>query len=205
MPVAQPRDFGISGVRLTPGDHICAIYLGPAERDNVVLPYVRAGLAAGEKVVCVFDSAPVVEVQASLGGEREVGRYLASRQLELHSSNDAYLRTLPFSPEAMLDFWESTVGAAITSGSYGFARGSGEMPFEMSTLPDRAEFFRYEAAVNAFAPRYPQAYLCLYDLALFGGGILVDLLRTHPKLLMGGLVLENPHYRPPDDLAALPA
>ena len=68
-----------------------------------------------------------------------------------------------------------------------------------------AGFFRYEAAVNAFAPRYPQAYLCLYDLALFGGGILVDLLRTHPKLLMGGLVLENPHYRPPDDLAALPA
>jgi hypothetical protein len=177
--------------------------MGQAERDDIVLPYLRAGLVAGEKVVAVIDS-PVVELQASLGDEREVGGYIASRQLELHTSSEAYLRTQPFSPEAMLDFWEATVGAATTGGSYGFARGSGQMPFEMSTLPGRTEFFRYEAEVNRFAPRYPQAYLCLYDLALFGGGILVDLLRTHPKLLMGGLILENPHYRPPDDLAAQP-
>jgi hypothetical protein len=201
--VPDAQEFGLPGVRLTRGDHICAIYMGQAERDDIVLPYLRAGLVAGEKVVAVIDS-PVVELQASLGDEREVGGYIASRQLELHTSSEAYLRTQPFSPEAMLDFWEATVGAATTGGSYGFARGSGQMPFEMSTLPGRTEFFRYEAEVNRFAPRYPQAYLCLYDLALFGGGILVDLLRTHPKLLMGGLILENPHYRPPDDLAAQP-
>ncbi len=42
-------------------------------------------------------------------------------------------------------------------------------------------------------------------LTLFGGGFLVDLLRTHPKLLLGGLVLENPHYIPPEQLATAPA
>lgn len=197
------RDFGLTGVNLTPGDHICAIYMGQAERDEIVLPYLRTGLAAGDKVVCVFDS-PVTELRASLGDDREMDAYLASQQLELYPSDEAYLRTRPFSTDAVLAFWDSTVAAATRSGSYGFGRGSGEMPSEMSTLPARTEFFRYEAAVNRFAPRYPQAYLCLYDLERFGGGILVDLLRTHPKLLMGGLVLENPHYRPPDDLAAQP-
>jgi hypothetical protein len=187
-------------VPLTRGDHICAIYLGQTERDEIIVPYVRTGLAAGDKVVCVID-APVMDLQANLGDEREVGPYLASQQLELHTADEAYLRTRPFSPEAMLEFWERKVGAATEGGSYAFARGSGEMPLEMSALPGRTDFFRYEEAVNRFAPRYAQAYLCLYDLARFGGGILVDLLRTHPKLLMGGLLLENPHYRPPGELA----
>jgi hypothetical protein len=204
MLVPQPRDFGLSGVHLASGDHICAIYLGQPERDSIVLPYLRAGLRAGDKVICIIDSSPLVELIAGIGEEQEVNAYVASQQLELHTADEAYLRTLPFSAGAMLEFWEDAVGSAVTSGPYTFARASGEMPSAMRTLPQRNDFFRYEAELNRFAPRYPQAILCLYDLARFGGGILVDLLRTHPKVLMGGLVLENPHYRPPGDLA-LPA
>lgn len=203
--VPELRDFGIAGVELESGDHLCAIYLGRQERDDIVLPYLRAGLRAGDKCIAIIDSSPLGDVLAGIGDEREVEGYVASRQLELHTPDEAYLRTPPFTTEAMLEFWESTVGAAVKGGAYGFARATGEMPWEMRLLPGRTEFFRYEAALNRFAPRYPQAIVCLYDLERFGGGILVDLLRTHPKLLMGGLVLENPHYRAPDDLAAGPA
>jgi hypothetical protein len=28
------------------------------------------------------------------------------------------------------------------------------------------------------------------------------MLKTHPKLLLGGMVLENPHYLSPDELLA---
>lgn len=200
----QPLEFGLPGVELEPGDHICAMYLGQSERDAIIGPWLRAGLRAGDKVVCIIDSSPLADVVATLGDEREVEGYIASRQLEMHTAEEAYLRISPFRSEAMLDFWESTVSAAVAGGSYGFGRGSGEMPWEMRKLPERNDFFRYEAALNRFAPRYPQAFLCLYDLERFGGGFLVDLLRTHRKLLMGGLILENPHYRPPDDLAAVP-
>lgn len=200
----EPLEFGLPGVELEPGDHICAMYLGQSERDAIIGPWLRAGLRAGDKVVCIIDSSPLDEVVASLGDEREVEGYIASRQLEMHTAEETYLRNSPFRSEAMLEFWESTVSAAVAGGSYGFGRGSGEMPWELRNLPARTEFFRYEAAVNRFAPRYAQAFLCLYDLERFGGGFLVDLLRTHRKLLMGGLILENPHYRPPDDLAAVP-
>ena len=178
------------------------MYLGQRERDDIVLPYLRAGLRAGDKVICIIDSSPLDDLAASIGDEREVKGYIASRQLELHTPYEAYLRTPPFTTEAMLEFWDSSVGAAVTGGLYGFARGTGEMPWEMRTLPGRTEFFRYEAALNEFTPRYPQAIVCLYDLERFGGGFLVDLLRTHPKLLMGGLVLENPHYRAPGEVVA---
>ena len=200
----EPHDFGLAGVDLEAGDHLCAMYMGQQERDEIVLPYLRAGLRAGDKCLCIIDSSPLGDLLASIGDEQEVQGYVASQQLEMHTANEAYLRTPPFTTEAMLEYWESTVGAAVTTGPYGFARVTGEMPWEMRTLPGRTEFFRYEGALNRFAPRYPQVILCLYDMQRFGGGFLVDLLRTHPKLLMGGLVLENPHYRAPDDLAAPP-
>jgi hypothetical protein len=202
--VQEVRDFGLPGVDLEAGDHFCAIYVGAEERDAIVIPYLRAGLLAGDKVVCVIDSGPLGELIASMGDESVVGRYIESRQLELHTADEAYLGTTPFSTATVLEFWASTVAAAVADGSYGFARGTGEMPLKMNTPSGRAEFFRYEAVITQFARSSTQAYLCMYDLERFGGGIVVDLLRTHPKLLMGGLVLENPHYRPPDDLAALP-
>jgi hypothetical protein len=201
---AMPKghEFGLAGVDLTPGDHICAMYLGQNERDDVVLPYLRTGLRAGDKCVCIIDSSALGELVARIGDRREVEGYLSTHQLEVGTADHAYLRTPPFTTEGMIEYWESTVGAAMSGGLYAFARVAGEMPWEMRLLPARNEFFRYEAALNKFAPRYPQAILCLYDLERFGGGFMVDLLRTHPKLFMGGLILENPHYRAPDDLAA---
>jgi hypothetical protein len=61
------------------------------------------------------------------------------------------------------------------------------------------ELIGYESELNRFIPRYPQAFLCLYELNRFGGQIVVDLLRTHPQILLGGMVLENPHYSTPDE------
>jgi hypothetical protein len=174
------------------------LYLGEQERDEILLPYLRAGLRDGDKCVCIVDTSSV-ELLSSIGDEYEVGAYVASKQLEVHSASETYLHSRPFSPDAMIAFWESTVGAAIRDGSFDFARSSGEVPWDVRTPPLRTQFFRYEAALSAFAPRYPQTFLCLYDLGLVGGGFLVDIMRTHPKLLMGGLILENPHYRPAAD------
>jgi hypothetical protein len=51
-------------------------------------------------------------------------------------------------------------------------------------------------------PRYHQVILCLYDIDRFGGGIVVDMLKTHPRVLLGGAVLENPFYLSPDEFLA---
>jgi MEDS: MEthanogen/methylotroph, DcmR Sensory domain len=146
--VSEVRDFGLPGVDLASGDHICAMYLGQRERDDIVLPYLRAGLRAGDKVICIIDSSPLKDLAASIGDEREVEGYIASQQLELHTPDEAYLRTPPFSTEAMLEFWDSSVGAAVTGGLYGFARGTGEMPWDR-VLPLRGRTQRIRAALPA--------------------------------------------------------
>ena len=195
-------EVGIPGLGLEPGDHICALYHGPAERDKLMFPYLRAGLRAGDKCICIADSPDVSAVRAGVGDGMDVDHCISLEQLQLLTWADSYLRTGRFSTEEMIKFWDESVGAAISSGRFRFARAVGEMSWALRNLPKVEELIGYESELNRFLPRYPQWFMCLYDLETFGGAILVDLLRTHPKLLLGGMLLENPHYLSPDEFLA---
>ncbi|MDT7713826.1 MAG: hypothetical protein QOG46_2733, partial [Pseudonocardiales bacterium] len=51
-------------------------------------------------------------------------------------------------------------------------------------------------------PRHRQVLFCLYDLEQFRGDLLYEILKTHPKVLIGSTVLENLYYVPPDEFVA---
>jgi hypothetical protein len=38
----------------------------------------------------------------------------------------------------------------------------------------------------------------VYDLAKFGGDIVIDIMRTHPMVVVGGILQENPFFVPPE-------
>lgn len=68
------------------------------------------------------------------------------------------------------------------------------MTWALRGLPGASDLTRYEARLNRLLPRC-QVILCLYDLERFTDGhVLMELLRTHPKVLMSGQLLENPWY-----------
>ncbi len=190
---------GVAGVRLDPGDHVCAFYFGTDERDKVLIPFLQAGLQGGEKCIAVVDHPDPPEMAARLGDHAE--EYVASSQLVLEKSAAVYLRGGAFSTADMIAYFEELVSAAIADG-YPFARVTGEAGWVLEGPPGAEEFVDYESQLNRFAPRYPQVIMCLYDLELFGGSMIVDVLKTHKKLLLGGLVLENPHYLTPDEFLA---
>jgi MEDS: MEthanogen/methylotroph, DcmR Sensory domain len=61
----------------------------------------------------------------------------------------------------------------------------------MSTL------FTYESTLNDFAPRYPQAPLCMYDRRRFSGRMLFEAVKTRPKILLDNCLIENIWYIAP--------
>lgn len=193
--------IGIPGVQLSPGDHICAFYPGRAERDEILLPYLSEGLQVGDKCVCVVDGADTESVLASLGAAVDLTSCLDRRQLDVLNSHEAFLSGGRFSAEAVLDFWDRSIGDAV-AGGFRFARAAGEMTWATRRMPGVEEFVSYEARLNQFLPRYPQVMLCLYELDRFSGEVLVDVLKTHPKVLFGGMVLDNPYYLAPDEFLA---
>jgi len=195
-------ELGIPGVQLAPGDHVCAFYRGLSERDEVLIPYLREGLRAGDKCICVVDATEPDTVLASLTGEIDLRSPLGSHQIDVLSSRQTYLRDGAFCTQTMLEFWDQSVGGALRDPGFSFARAVGEMTWALRDMPGVAELVGYESELNRFLPQYPQVILCLYDLERFNGGMLVDIMKTHPKVLVGGAVVENPYYLDPDEFLA---
>jgi MEDS: MEthanogen/methylotroph, DcmR Sensory domain len=193
-------EFGYPGLTLNVGDHVCAFYNGPAERDQILQSYLGAGLVCGDMCVCVLDDAEAV---APLTAALTEGMEATSPppQLQLKVSQDTYLLGGRFSTSAMLAFWDTVVGEAIADGHL-FSRAVGEMTWALRQMPGVEELVGYEAELNYFLPRYPQVILCLYDLERFDGEILVDILKTHPLVMVAGMVLDNPYYLEPDEFLA---
>ena len=191
--MAEPIALGFEGLSIPSGTHICALFRGVAERDQIMLPFLREGLRSGDKCTCIIDEG-VDEVRVALGGD--AGR------IGIRSSKETYLRQGAFSTEAMLDFWDDFVGGALKTEGCPFVRSAGETTWTLRELPGLDDFLVYEAELNRFLPRYPQVIMCLYDLDRFRGQVLVDILKTHPKVLIGGTVLENLHFVEPDEFLA---
>ena len=193
--------LGTNGLSLAPGTHICAFFRGVTERDEIMVPFLREGLRAGDKCTCIVDDGADA-VRMALGADDGVRLADDRRQLDMLSSKETYLRRGTFSTQEMLDYWEDAISTALRDDEFSFARSAGETTWTLKELPGLFEFMTYEAQLNRFLPRYPQVILCLYDLDHFGGAVLVDILKTHPKVLMGGTILENLYYVPPDEFLA---
>jgi len=177
-------------VELRLGDHICCFYSGPDERDRIMLDYLTAGVRDGDKCICLVDSTDPQIMKARIERRQKP----APEQLVVQPATEAYLQQGRFSRDSMISYLDKTIGAAV--GHFPLVRATGEMTWVLPRPPGAEELFAYEAALNDFAPRYPQVLLCMYDVQRFGAGMLVDAIATHPRLLVGSLLVENPWFTP---------
>jgi hypothetical protein len=196
--VSESR-YGLPGLDLQPGDHVCAMYLGSAQRDEFLVPYLGSGLQAGEKCVCVLDHAPE-DTLAALRAMVDVDAALALHQLELSDATATYLPSGEVVTRDVIRFWDSHAHDALTRGQYASGRVAGEVPSILRDRPGGLEaFMEYEMELYDYSRSHPElVLLCMYDLETFGGAAIVDMLRTHPRVLLGGLVLDNPHFVAPN-------
>jgi hypothetical protein len=134
-----------------------------------------------------------------LGAEVDVSNSIARRQLEVKTSTDRLLSPDDFDPSSIVEFWDATVKSALENG-YDFVRLTAEANWWLPQLPGMHALLRYESELNRFTDRYPQAILCMYDLSQYNESIVVDLLKTHPLILLSGMALENPYYLAPDEV-----
>jgi hypothetical protein len=47
--------------------------------------------------------------------------------------------------------------------------------------------------------RHDDAVICTYHLGRFGGDAVIDIMRTHPMVIIGGILQHNPFFVPPDE------
>jgi hypothetical protein len=74
------------------------------------------------------------------------------------------------------------------------------MEWALVDLPGIDDMIEFETRVNYVVPRYHDVVICSYDLSKFGARTVVYALRTHPVVIIGGLLQENPFYVDPGQL-----
>jgi DNA-binding CsgD family transcriptional regulator len=185
--------MGIPGVaELPPGTHICALYSGPAERDRLLFSFLQEGIREGDQCLCLIDDAEPTTVRD--GVDAQNGQWQArSQQLDVGRASDVYLESGRFSVKHMMSFLSARLAVAAES-EFSMLRAAGEMSWMRPEPESSADFFVYESAVNKIVEDKPAIFMCMYDLERFGVSMLVDVLKTHPKVLLDRMVLENPHY-----------
>jgi hypothetical protein len=180
---------------------MCVFYRGVRERDDILLPFLREGLRAGDKSVCIVDTEEPGSVLTGLDMEPAVGLGVTSGNLEVHSSSDTYFRTGVFSAEGMLAYWLDLLHTAADQG-YPLVRVVAEECWSLRDRPGVEELLDYEAQFDRHARDYPMLCLCMYDLERFGGDVLLGTLKTHSQVVVGGLLHDNPYYIPPEEFLA---
>ena len=66
--------------------------------------------------------------------------------------------------------------------------------------PDDDTLIEYEARLNRVLNAYPDPVVCIYDLHATSGAFVVDVMRSHPQIIIGSTLYENPFYVAPDEL-----
>ena len=191
--------LGVSGIEAELGDHICGLYRGDLQRDQVLIPFLEAGLAAGDKCLCVVDGTDPTKIVRTLEARLDASAVVDSKQLEVIRASDMYLRSGGFSADEVIGAWKAAMSDVMYDGRFDAVRAV-ETWSRRDVVPDTEELLVLESEMNRYLPLFPQVVVCLYDIDRFGGGIIIDLLKTHPRVLVGEVLLENPYYLAPDEL-----
>jgi DcmR-like sensory protein len=177
-------------LELQPGDHICAFYNGGgADLDNIVVDFISTGLRAHNKCIGFIDEH--ASVRARIPAE------LLSREniLQLFTEEQGYLPVGDFSIDAFIEALDATAQSVIADG-YERLCLIGDTSVVVRNAIDPKAWFAAEAQVSELAPRYPQFIMCLYDLDLYDGEMVMYVLKTHTRIFVNGLIIDNPYYIP---------
>jgi len=186
--------------------HVCAFFSSPQEEYETLLPFVRDGLERGERAYHVLPSQYREEHLEQLRSAGiDVAAALGRRQLEVATPQETYLRGGRFDKDATLTLIQEALKTGATLGFpltrlIAHAETVLWHPEDWSSVN---EWIEYETRLNDVLPRYDDPVICTYDANLLNGTIAVDILRTHPVAIIGGLLCENPFFVRPQEFLRL--
>lgn len=195
--MADSAPVRLAGRTLSNTNHVCAFFNSRDEQDKILMPFFKEGFDRGEKLFHIVDSRLHAEHRCSC--ERhgiDVDAAEASGQLEIRHWEDAYLKDGYFDGDRMIRVLEDVLES--NRAKYKRVRLMGNMEWALETAPGVTDIVEYETKLNYILPKHPDPIVCVYDLNRHSGSVVMDILRTHPLVIVAGVLQENPLYVPPD-------
>lgn len=188
----------LAGSELADARHVCAFFHGSDEAYRVLLPFVRDGLALGQRAIHVVNPEEChTHLQRLAAAGIDTAAAESCGQFDLRTNTDTYLRDGRFDQDRMLEAFEQ-IASGNAGGPFPLSRIVCHMDWAAEGAAHLDDLIEFEARVNDVWRSHDDAVICVYDLAKFGGDTVVDMMRTHPMVLIGDTLHRNPFFVPPD-------
>jgi hypothetical protein len=188
-----------AGSQLDETRHVCAFFNSEDEEYRTLLPFIKDGFQCGHKAIHVVNMG---ERQAHLRRLAEVGIDTANAQqtgqLDLLINTDVYLPDGRFDQDRMIAVFEQ-LASGNSQGQYPLSRICCRMDWAVGGQSSVDDVIEFESRVNDVWRCHEDAVICTYHLKQFSGDAVIDIMRTHPIVIIGGTLQRNPFYIPPDE------
>lgn len=179
-------------------DHICLIYETREEQLAAVIPFLRSGLERGEKCFYIVDENTPEIITAALKEDGvDTDAAVTSGALTILDPGKTYLKNGDFVPDRLIAYLKEAIDAAEAEGYTAF-RVTGETTWALRPAKHLEPFIEYECRLNDFFPHQNIVAICQYNRRRFRPETLLHVIHTHPFVVHGDLICENPHYIPPE-------
>jgi MEDS: MEthanogen/methylotroph, DcmR Sensory domain len=191
--------ISLAGSQLGNVRHVCAFFSSNEEAYRVLLPFIQDGFACGDKAVHIVNPEQRPEHMQRLT-DADIDTAVAEQggQLEVRTSTEIYLKNGVFDQDKMLEAFEQMASGNVQSG-FPVSRIVCHMEWASEGQPYIDDLVEFEARVNEVWQHHDDAVICTYNLEKFGGEAIVDILRTHPMVILGGILQPNPFFVPPTE------
>jgi hypothetical protein len=200
--MVREREIELAGTKITCRCHVCGFFRTPEEEDNLLLPFLKDGLEQGDKAWQIIDGRLAdVRYRRMTDAGIDVDASIAAGKMTIIPWQEAHLKDGRFDQYAMIQFLKDKIPLAKQMGLT-TTRLWASMGWALEDFPGVHDILEYEARVNAVLPSQDLIAVCTYDVRKFSASIIIDILRTHPYVIAGGFLRENPFYVPPDQFLA---
>jgi hypothetical protein len=194
----ESHSLQFAGGNLAGQRHICAFFNSADEEHRVLRSFITDGFDRGDKAFHLVNPELREDHLKRLAETGiNVQKLMDAGQLEVRPWQDGPLHGGRFDQDTWIVSFEKVLQSGPAAG-YAQTRFLAHMEWALVDLPGVEDLIEFETRVNYVVPKYDGIVICAYDLSKFGASVVMEALRTHPVVIIGGILQENPYFIPPD-------
>jgi hypothetical protein len=195
-----PQSSQFTGNSSIQRSHICAFFNSIDEQRRVLQPFIKDGFDQRDRAYHIVDPKQREEHLSWLAEAGiDLHKVMSTGQLEVRPWQEGPLGNVSADPDTWMVAFERVLQLGSAAG-YAHTRFVAQMEWALGQRWEAVDLFEFETRLNYVVPKYEDWVICSYNLVKFGASVMMDALRTHPVVIIGGLFHENPFFVSPDQL-----
>lgn len=191
--------LGIGNYSCNWGVHICGLYENDKERDEIIFGFLGQGFNTGDFLIHCASERSAEDFY------RDLGESCPACKHKMHDPDQITITTAKelYYPNGKLDLYQmdKALDEIFTKTQVNGKRNvrvTAEMAWALEAILGIDQLMAYEARLNYFITGKPWVSICLYNVNMFNGATIMNVLQTHPYVINGGVITQNPYYVHPD-------